>query len=84
MDLIHIDFFNSKTEAMNREKYLKTGIGREFIKNIIQNLQLVDSYPPRRTQVRVSTTAEYEKASEKSEASFIYRVLDLDYGCEVE
>jgi putative endonuclease len=29
-------FFNSKSEAMKREKYLKTGIGREFIKNIIQ------------------------------------------------
>jgi putative endonuclease len=34
--VIHVDFFNSKSEAMKREKYLKTGIGREFIKNIIQ------------------------------------------------
>ena len=36
--IIHIEFFNSKSEAMKREKYLKTGIGREFIKNIILNL----------------------------------------------
>ena len=36
--VIHIEFFNSKTEAINREKYLKSGIGREFIQNIIKNL----------------------------------------------
>ncbi|KDN55886.1 GIY-YIG nuclease family protein [Flavobacterium seoulense] len=36
--VIHIEFFNSKTDALKREKYLKTGIGREFIKNLIQNL----------------------------------------------
>ncbi|WP_264550764.1 GIY-YIG nuclease family protein [Flavobacterium sp. N2038] len=33
--VIHVEFFNSKTEAMKREKYLKTGIGREFIKNLV-------------------------------------------------
>ncbi|WP_264550763.1 GIY-YIG nuclease family protein [Flavobacterium sp. N2038] len=33
--VIHVEFFNSKTEAMKREKYLKTGIGREFIKNFV-------------------------------------------------
>lgn len=31
--VIHLDFFTSKLEAIKREKYLKTGIGREFIKN---------------------------------------------------
>ena len=36
--VIHIEFFNSKIEAMNREKYLKTGIGREFIKNLIHKI----------------------------------------------
>jgi putative endonuclease len=36
--VIHLEFFTSKLEAMKREKYLKTGIGREFIKNIIQKL----------------------------------------------
>ena len=36
--VIHIEFFNSKTEAIKREKYLKSGIGREFIQNIIKNL----------------------------------------------
>ena len=36
--VIHVEFFNSKAEAMKREKYLKSGIGREFIQNLIQNL----------------------------------------------
>ncbi|WP_281226639.1 GIY-YIG nuclease family protein [Flavobacterium aquiphilum] len=36
--VIHVEFFNSKSEAMRREKYLKTGTGREFIKNLIHNL----------------------------------------------
>ncbi|KDN55885.1 GIY-YIG nuclease family protein [Flavobacterium seoulense] len=36
--VIHIEFFNSKTDVLKRKKYLKTGIGREFIKNLIQNL----------------------------------------------
>jgi putative endonuclease len=36
--VIHVEFFNSKSEAMKREKYLKTGIGREFIQNLIHNL----------------------------------------------
>ena len=35
--VIYVEFFNSKTVAMRREKYFKTGIGREFIKNLIQN-----------------------------------------------
>ena len=36
--VIHVEFFNSKSEAMKREKYLKTGIGREFIQNLINKL----------------------------------------------
>ena len=36
--VIHVEFFNSKSEAMKREKYFKTGIGREFIQNLIRNL----------------------------------------------
>ena len=35
--VIHIEFFNSKSKAMKREKYLKTGIGREFIKKLIES-----------------------------------------------
>lgn len=35
--VIHVEFYNSKSDAMKREKYLKTGIGREFIKNLIEN-----------------------------------------------
>ncbi|MDQ8011651.1 MAG: GIY-YIG nuclease family protein [Flavobacterium nitrogenifigens] len=36
--VLHIEFYNSKSEAMKREKYLKTGIGREFIKNLIPKI----------------------------------------------
>jgi putative endonuclease len=35
--VIHVEFFNSKSQAMKREKYLKTGIGRELIKKLIEN-----------------------------------------------
>ena len=31
--VIHIEFFNMKTEAMKREKYLKSGKGRSWIRN---------------------------------------------------
>ncbi|MCD0467653.1 GIY-YIG nuclease family protein [Flavobacterium sp. ENC] len=34
--VIHVEFFKSKSEALKREKYLKTGVGREFIKQLIQ------------------------------------------------
>jgi len=30
--IIYQENFNSRAEAMAREKYLKTGVGREFIK----------------------------------------------------
>jgi putative endonuclease len=33
--VIYVEVFYSKTEALKREKYLKTGVGREFVKNII-------------------------------------------------
>ncbi|WP_317192525.1 GIY-YIG nuclease family protein [Flavobacterium flabelliforme] len=36
--VIYVEFFPSKAEAMKIEKYLKTGIGREFIKNLFHNL----------------------------------------------
>ena len=35
--VIHVAFFNSKTLALNREKYLKTGVGREFVKKLSTN-----------------------------------------------
>jgi putative endonuclease len=35
--VIHVDFFYSKAAAMTREKYFKSGIGREFIQNLIVN-----------------------------------------------
>ena len=34
---IHVEFFNSKSAVMKREKYLKYGIGREFIQNLNLN-----------------------------------------------
>ncbi|NHE58409.1 GIY-YIG nuclease family protein [Cyclobacterium plantarum] len=36
--LIHTETFKSKKEAMNREKHLKTGVGREFIRNLIPKI----------------------------------------------
>jgi len=30
--LIHYEVFDTRAEAMNREKYLKTGVGRDWIK----------------------------------------------------
>jgi putative endonuclease len=35
--VIHVEFFDSKSEAMKREKDLKTGVGREFIQKVISN-----------------------------------------------
>jgi hypothetical protein len=32
MEVIYVEFFDSKSEAM-KEKNLKTGVGREFIQN---------------------------------------------------
>jgi putative endonuclease len=37
-EVVYVEFYNSKTEAMKREKYLKSGVGREFIKNLISKL----------------------------------------------
>jgi putative endonuclease len=36
--VIHVEFFNSKIDAIKREKQLKSGVGRKFIQNIIKNL----------------------------------------------
>ena len=33
--VIHVEFYNSKSKATKREKQLKSGTGREFIKSII-------------------------------------------------
>ena len=32
--LVYFEIFNSREEAYNREMYLKTGAGREFLKSI--------------------------------------------------
>ena len=36
--VIYVEVFETKSEAMKREKYLKTGVGREFIKTLIRKL----------------------------------------------
>ncbi|MBK9096905.1 MAG: GIY-YIG nuclease family protein [bacterium] len=33
--LVYTEEFESKTEALKREKWLKTGVGREFLKKLI-------------------------------------------------
>jgi putative endonuclease len=35
--MIHIEFFTSKKEALTREKFIKRGIGRKWIKENILN-----------------------------------------------
>jgi putative endonuclease len=37
-EVIYVEFFKSKAEAMLREQYLKSGIGRELVKNLILGL----------------------------------------------
>lgn len=51
--------YADKREATNREKWLKTGVGRDFIKTI--PISSSGSYPPRRMAVR-SCSPLYAKA----------------------
>jgi putative endonuclease len=32
--VVHLEFFQNKTEALKREKWFKSGAGRDFIKEI--------------------------------------------------
>lgn len=34
-DLVYTEEFNTRMEAREREKYLKSGIGREFLKRLL-------------------------------------------------
>ena len=36
--VVYVEFYNFKSDAMAREKYLKSGVGREFIQNVILKL----------------------------------------------
>jgi putative endonuclease len=39
--VIHVEVFHSKTEALNREKWFKTGVGREYINKLkLENYKL--------------------------------------------
>jgi putative endonuclease len=33
--VVHVEFFDNKADAMKREKWFKSGVGREFIKKTI-------------------------------------------------
>jgi len=37
-EVIHVEFFTTKSEALQREKLFKTGKGREIIKEMISKL----------------------------------------------
>lgn len=37
-EVVYVEFFASKPNAMKKEKYFKTGTGREFIKELISSL----------------------------------------------
>ena len=37
-EVIYVEFFNSRREASEREKYLKTGAGRDYIKGLAGNI----------------------------------------------
>lgn len=37
-EVVYVEFHYCKSDAINREKYLKSGIGREFIQNQILKL----------------------------------------------
>ena len=39
-ELVHIEEYPNRSAAMNREKWLKTGIGREFIEIIVNQQTL--------------------------------------------
>lgn len=40
-ELIYFEAYNSRDEAMAREKYLKSGIGREFLKTTLSQAPVV-------------------------------------------
>ena len=35
-ELVHVEEFEERTEARKREKYLKSGIGREYLDSILK------------------------------------------------
>ena len=43
--LIHLEKFETRIEARTKEKYLKSGIGKELLKNVAQVAKLVDALP---------------------------------------
>ena len=36
-DLIYLEQFESRKEARVKEKYLKSGVGKEYLRNLIKN-----------------------------------------------
>ena len=35
-EVVHVEFFKAKSEALTREKFFKTGKGRELLKDILE------------------------------------------------
>lgn len=40
LELIYYEAYRNKTDAMNREKYFKTGWGRDYLKKVLNNYLL--------------------------------------------
>ena len=40
-DLVYFETYKTRSEAVAREKFLKSGAGREFIKEILKNARVV-------------------------------------------
>ena len=40
-DIIYYELFDLRLDARNREKYFKSGIGREYLKELIKNAPVV-------------------------------------------
>ena len=44
-EVIHVEFFENKQDAMKREKFYKSGVGRQKVSELIKALE--GSYPPK-------------------------------------
>jgi putative endonuclease len=45
--VVYLEFFDNKSDALKREKWFKTGVGRDFIKANLEHW--LEHSPPRRT-----------------------------------
>lgn len=40
--VIHTELYENKSEGLKREKWLKSGVGREFVKRMIENKKVFE------------------------------------------